>query len=1463
MSSNSSPTDQVPENIRTEKIPDYQSKILAECSQLETAISKWEAALASSESEKNLKVLVDNINRHKNVIELYKSSASLLRSVLVAVPEGNANLTDSVSSNEGHSGASKRHQLPNNLPEFAPRGKQNAFFDLEEYLENFELCLISHQTDVESWTYALLAATTNDVNLAKWIKDELLTKSWSEARNMLLAKLFNPLAQEHLEKKFKSMKPKPNESVAQYADAFLVMANRVGYSGKEKLIIKQFIQSMAPRYITVARNCGLNFQSIEEAATWAQTIESSVFFDDEEKKTESTPARLFCKFCKRSGHLEEGCLSKLRVSQTVAPKDLSRVTCRKCKETGHYASTCTSPAKPSLNMVEPTNEINQDYFYPFQVPILINGNEVYATLDTGAATSVISAKYCESAHFPLRKNRNPVTFKLAKKGTEFISKDNVFVHIKCGKHSTKMSIPLMDLQENTDFILGRDLFRKFHFCLGNIPYAFSEKKSQNIVVEDTVRKCTENPLEDSIRADFLKDIDPAIKENLLTSGKFCNLPESVVKLVTNDNKASFVRQYPLARKNQPAVDETVQGWIRAGVVKPTKVGCQWNSPLLAVQKKDSEGNLTSVRVCLDPRKINEKLIDDKYPIPDIKQLLGKIEGNCIFSTLDLVSSYHQFKIDDGDQEKTAFTWNNCQYMFVGAPFGIKTMTSVFQRVTSRLFGDMPFVCTYVDDILISSKTIEEHAAHTRMVLSRLSAANLTVNQDKCRFAYSTVKVLGHIVSKDGVSLDKKKLEIASNWTTPRTSDDVASLLGFLNYLRDHIPLYAKLTAPLEKLRHPPKALIGAQWTDECKEAFSSIKSIIAGAPMLSFPDFTKTFIVATDASNFGLGAVIFQTDLEDHKYSKDMDIQTLLNAKKFYINFASRSLSAGERNYSATKRELAGIVFALKRFHNLLWGTKFILFTDHRALTFIHSQRHTNPMINSWLDTILNYNFDVFHCPGIHNILPDALSRMFPSNAKGEDALASDILQISCRESVKNSPKPSRTACTVKHVEIQSSLLPALSDNRETTSLENERLFAMLKNKTSPPVAERKAILEKQHLLGHFGATAMFKSIWNMGHYWSDLRKDCIDTCRRCGACQQFTISKEGFHPLVPIAAKLPFDHVSIDLLGPMPTTPDGFNYILVLVDVCSRFTILRPLVDKSAESISKMLFQIFTDFGFPKILQSDNGKEFVNKIIEKLLQVSGVTKRLTSPYHPRANGLSERFIQTTLSILKKELFGNLQEWKSILPITQLMLNDKISTIHGSTPFAIMFARKVNPFHDYSNTKVEAVANSASFIQRLKFIQNILYPTIETKMLASQATSKKKFDESKNIVDFPVGSLVMIKNNTKANKFEASYEGPYRVLSKNKGGAYVLTNAAGVLLSKNISPNQMKLISGDTEDVYEVESIVDHKQVPGGTVYRTRWQNFSEEDDTWEPAESFHDTTTISDYYKRRFASGGEQCGEN
>ena len=1424
----------------------YAARIEREGQKLVLAVDNWELALNEKQPAKVIKELHDEIMNHKNIIEMLKFAMKTSDEIEASFAAETAPLS---ASNE-----EIKYRIPEKLPRFAPRVSNGArFFDLAEYLDEFELCLTAFQTPKAAWTHALLSTVDNDLELSKWILHEIIYLDWESAKALIIAKLSHPQAQEQLERKLQAMKISANDSISKYTDKFTSLAIRVGRKMTEKLLIQHFLLSLPSQYITIARNCGLDFDDVGSASLWAQKIEASVLFEDissTEKKivskcsrcrsaghSEEQCKRVVCSFCKALGHLESECRKKAAlnnkktIDQRYPPK--LEITCFKCKAKGHLASGCTSN-KPSLNTIEDSQDdlSAEDYAWlikqensPYLIPLFVNKTKILATLDTGASASILSTEIARKLALKVSV-KNPTTFKLAQKDIESSCRGTASVTITCNGRTITTRLHIMDLNEDVNMLLGRDLIGQFKFIIGNIPHSFDNNPSQaSGEYIETIARLTEDPLDDPTRQVLLSNIRSRVEDNLKTSTLFCNLEESKVHLRTHDSSASFVRQYPIARKFQEPINKIVQDWINTGVVVPSPQGCRWNSPLLAVEKKDSDGNLTAVRVCLDPRRINEKLLDDNYPIPEIKSILNRLEGFSIFSTIDLASSYNQFEIAEQDREKTAFTWNNCQYMFAGAPFGLKTMTSIFQRVTSRLFSDLPYVCTYVDDILICSKTTQEHVKNLHTVLERLTKANLTINPDKCRFAYSSVKLLGHVVSSKGISLDKKKLEKAAAWPKPRTSDDISKLLGFTNYLRNSIPLYAKITAPLEKLRYPPKTSVEHSWTDDCDQSFKTLKDIIVKAPMLCFPDFSRPLIIATDASNHGLGAVLFQSEnISSWNLPKETIAQTIMDGKHQYINFAARALTAGERNYSATKRELAGLVFALRKFHNIIWGSKFILLTDHRALTFLHTQKHTNPMINNWLETLLNYNYEIYHCPGIQNILPDYLSRLFPSFAT-KCSRSPELLQAT------------KTA----------SMIPSLSDY---TAENCKRITAK---------EQQKEILLRQHLKGHFGANAMTKAIIHNGFHWKNLREDCIETVKECGACQRFTIVKQGFHPLTPIGADLPFDHVAIDLLGPMPTTSDGYNYILVLVDVNSRFTLLRALKDKSAISVARELMLIFTDFGFPKIIQSDNGKEFVNSIIESLFKTFKIDKRLTSPYHPRANGLAERFIQTTLGVLKKELYGDNTKWKTILPATQLMMNDKISVIHNSTPFSVMFARKLNPFDNY-----EAASSNSQpkeeFEKRLRFIDTVLRPALITANEKSKSRTKERFDKSHRLINFPIGSLVMIVNNTKENKLETSYEGPYKVLKLHKGGSYTLQDAAGVLLSKGVPPSQMKLISGDNDNTSRVESIVDHKKTNKGILYRVRWEGYSEADDTWEPKDSFHDPSTITDYYKRRSASEGGQC---
>lgn len=420
------------------------------------------------------------------------------------------------------------------------------------------------------------------------------------------------------------------------------------------------------------------------------------------------------------------------------------------------------------------------------------------------------------------------------------------------------------------------------------------------------------------------------------------------------------------------------------------------------------------------------------------------------------------------------------------------------------------------------------------------------------------------------------------------------------------------------------------WTTAHSNAFVTLQEILKRAPLLRYPDLRHPFSVATDASNVGIGAVLYQ----------------VINGETHHIAFMARALSKSERNYSTTKRELLAIVYALDKFHKYLWGNHFTLYTDHRALTYLHTQRVANPMMINWLDLLLQYNFDIIHLPGLDNILPDQLSRLFPSGKELEEGIESNIVT---------------RAMDVQHTE--------------------EDLDDMIQ----PPEEERKNILEQQHLFGHFGANAMVQALHSNGIHWPNINREAADIVKRCTECQKFNIVKKGYHPLRPIHAFLPADHWAIDLAGPFRPTFRNNTYLLVMIDLCTRFCVLRAIPNKQSDTIAMTLIQVFGDFGFPRYLQSDNGKEFVNTLVSKLAETTGFDHRLVIPYHPRANGVAERWVQTSVKTLKKLIKGSIKDWDLFVPSVQLAINAKVSSRHDTSPYALMFVRKMNTFSDYRN----------------------------------------------------------------------------------------------------------------------------------------------------------------------------------
>jgi len=523
---------------------------------------------------------------------------------------------------------------------------------------------------------------------------------------------------------------------------------------------------------------------------------------------------------------------------------------------------------------------------------------------------------------------------------------------------------------------------------------------------------------DDIPADHLKQKDKLMKNIEASLQKnyacemFCSHPDSIVYLsVKKENEDKiFRRQYKMPEALMDATREVILRWLLETKIIKAPKGCKFNTPLLVVPKYDKDGKIVGIRICTDVRQLNKYLIeDDRFEIPRIPDILSAFKGAKLFGEFDLKEAYNQFKIDEKGRELTAFTFENEQYMFQGCPYGIKHIPSHFQRFITHLFIDMPYVYPYIDNIVFASKNWADHELHAKAIIERLTSVDLTIKPASVNLGNTEIRILGHVIDQNGIRIDPEKKRIILEWPKPKTGAELASFLGLGTYLRDHVRHYADITAYLETAKKQ-KVI---EWNDLLNDQWKLVKRAFSNAPYLKFPDFNNRFAFATDASNTGIGGILYQPDDDDGTI-------TPYNI----VSICSKKLTETQQRYPVYKKELWGIIYCLRKFHTYIWGRPdTIIYTDHKPLIHMFSQTNLSAALQQWLDVILDYNIEVRYRPGILHVFPDALSRMYSATYKEPNAVwgtidnikfvettmkvlsPSDIL---CKQSIDDVPEPSR-----------------------------------------------------------------------------------------------------------------------------------------------------------------------------------------------------------------------------------------------------------------------------------------------------------------------------------------------------------------------------------------------------------------------------------------------------------------------
>ena len=394
--------------------------------------------------------------------------------------------------------------------------------------------------------------------------------------------------------------------------------------------------------------------------------------------------------------------------------------------------------------------------------------------------------------------------------------------------------------------------------------------------------------------------------------------------------------------------------LQMGVIEPSK--SPYSAPVVIVRKKNGEH-----RFCIDYRRLNSVTKTDAEVMPNIEDLFAGISSNKnkFFTKIDLSKGYWQIALTEETKEVTAFTTPMGLFQWKVMPFGLVNAPAVFTRMMRKLLNGVKGVVNFMDDILIASETWEDHLAQLREVLTRLKQANLTARPTKCLVGFPNLEFLGFVVGEGIKRPEQGKVEKMLNSPRPTTKTGVRSLLGLVGFYREFVPNFAAITSPLSdmiKEGAPTKV----EWTGAAEKALDTVKERLGSYPILKLPDFSKTFILRTDASGTGLGAVLLQE----------------FDGKPFPVRYASRKLSKCEQGYATVEKECLAVVWGVQKFQKYLYGKEFVVETDHQPLRFLQSAQLKNSRVLRWAMALQPYRYQVKYIPGRENVGADYLSRV-------------------------------------------------------------------------------------------------------------------------------------------------------------------------------------------------------------------------------------------------------------------------------------------------------------------------------------------------------------------------------------------------------------------------------------------------------------------------------------------------------
>ncbi|KAL0533851.1 hypothetical protein IC582_028122 [Cucumis melo] len=909
--------------------------------------------------------------------------------------------------------------------------------------------------------------------------------------------------------------------------------------------------------------------------------------------------------------------------------------------------------------------------------------------------------------------------------------------------------------------------------------------------------------------------------------------------------------YRMAPAELKELKVQLQELLDKGFIRPSV--SPWGAPVLFVKKKDG-----SMRLCIDYRELNKVTVKNRYPLPRTDDLFDQLQGATVFSKIDLRSGYHQLRIKDEDVPKTAFRSRYGHYEFIVMSFGLTNAPAVFMDLMNRVFREFldTFVIVFIDDILIYSKTEAEHEEHLRMVLQTLRDNKLYAKFSKCEFWLKQVSFLGHVVSKDGVSVDPAKIEAVTGWTRPSTVSEVRSFLGLAGYYRRFVENFSRIATPLTQLTRKGAPFV---WSKACEDSFQTLKQKLVTAPVLTVPDGSGSFVIYSDASKKGLGCVLMQQGK--------------------VVAYASRQLKSHEQNYPTHDLELAAVVFALKIWRHYLYGEKIQIFTDHKSLKYFFTQKELNMRQRRWLELVKDYDCEILYHPGKANVVADALSRKVSHSAAlitRQAPLHRDLERAEIAVSVgavtmQLAQLTVQPTLRQKIVDAQSND-PYLVEKRGLAEAGQTAEFSLssdggllFERRLCVPSdsAVKTDLLAEAHsspFSMHPGSTKMYQDLKRV-YWWRNMKREVAEFVSKCLVCQQVKAPRQKPAGLLqPLSIpEWKWENVSMDFITGLPRTLRGFTVIWVVVDRLTKSAHFVP--GKSTYTASKWaqlyMSEIVRLHGVPVSIVSDKDARFTSKFWKGLQTAMGTRLDFSTAFHPQTDGQTERLNQVLEDMLRACALEFPGSWDSYLHLMEFAYNNSYQATIGMAPFEALYGKCCR-----SPVCWDEVGEQRLMGPELVQSTNEAIQKIRSRMHTAQSRQKSYADVRRKDLEFEVGDKVFLKvapmrgvlRFEKRGKLSPRFVGPFEILERIGPVAYRLALPPSLSTVHDVFHVSMlrKYVSDPShvvdyepleidENLSYVEQPVEvlarevktlrNKQIP---LVKVLWRNHRVEEATWE-----------------------------